>query len=171
VRYSDWDGYLLSQKTLSIGYTFNYSFKGTSFHDFSLRAVYEQSIIPGFRFGLKTGAATTTTKDPLFEDDPHRAQVDILPMDYSALHYAGFSAGLEKYIVKVKWGTLSALASWQCVFSQGPVSDNKVEFNHGPFGGLRFYLSRIAIPAFVTGLAYNVTTGLYQFSFSVGMGF
>jgi len=170
-RYSHWDGYLLSQKTASLEYAFNYVFEGTSFHKVSFRAVYEQSIIPGFRFGLKSGAVLNSASDPLFEDDPHRAQVDILPMKYSALHYAGFSAGLEKYLVKFAWGTLSLLGSWQCVFSQGPISDNKVEFNHGPFGGIRFYLSRIAIPAVGAGFAYNMTTGIYQFSFSVGMGF
>lgn len=171
IRYSDWDGYLLSQKTVSLEYSFNYVLSGASFHKVSFRAVYEQSIIPGFRLGLKSGAVASSASNPLFEDDPHRAQVDILPMDYSALHYAGFSAGLEKYLLKLAWGTLSVLGSWQCVFSQGPVSDNKVEFNHGPFGGIRFFLSRLAIPALGMGLAYNMTTGIYQFSFSVGMGF
>jgi len=171
LRSSSWDGYLLSQRTLSLGYTYNFALAGASFHEVHFRGVYEQSLIPGFRVNVRSGAVWESGSDPLFEDGPNRAQVDILPWKFSARHYAGFSAGLEKYLLKTKWGTLSALGSWQCVFSQGPLSDNKVEFNHGPSGGIRFYLSRIAIPALGMGLAYNMTTGIYQFSFSVGIGF
>jgi len=171
LRHSSWDGYLLSQRTLSLGYTYNLALTGTSFHEVNFRGAYEQSLLPGFRFSVRSGAIWKSGSDPLFEDGPNRAQVDILPWKFSARHYAGFSAGLEKYLVKTKWGTLSVLGSWQCVFSQGPLSENKAEFNHGPSGGIRFYLSRIAIPALGMGLAYNMTTGIYQFSFSIGMGF
>jgi len=171
LRSSSWDGYLLSQRTLSLGYTYNLAITGSSFHEVDFRGVYEQSLIPGFRFNVRSGAVWKSGSDPLFEEGPNNAQVDILPWEFSARHYAGFSAGLEKYLLKAKWGTLSVLGSWQCVFSQGPLSENKVEFNHGPSGGIRFYLSRIAIPALGAGLAYNLSTGIYQFSFSVGMGF
>ena len=171
LRSSSWDGYLLSQRTLSLGYAYNLALGGSSFHEVNFRAVYEQSLMPGFRFNLRSGAVWKSGSDPLFEDGPNKAQVDILPWKFSARHYAGFSAGLEKYLIKVSWGTLSVLGSWQCVFSQGPLSENKAEFNHGPSGGIRFYLSRVAIPALGTGMAYNISTGIYQFSFSVGMGF
>jgi hypothetical protein len=95
--------------------------------------------------------------------------VSILPRDFSARHYAGFSAGLEKHIYKAAWGTLSVQGSWQGVFSDGPVSG--FEFNHGPALGVLFYLSRVAIPAIGGGAAYNMKSGLFQAAFSVGMAF
>jgi outer membrane protein assembly factor BamA len=169
LRYSDWDGYLLSQQSLSLEYTYNLGISGSSFHTVKFRGVYEKSLIPGFRLNLNTGAVWKPGAGLLFEDGPQQAQVDILPRRFSALHYAGFSAGLEKYLVKFRFGTLTALASWQGVFSHGPLSGD--EFDHGPSGGVRFYLSRLAIPALGAGMAYNINSGLSQFTFSLGMSF
>jgi hypothetical protein len=175
LRYSSWDGYRLSQRSLSLGYTYNLAISGSSFHQGEFRGIYEQSFIPGFRINLQSGGVWKFSADgdlnPLYEEGPHRAQVDILPRKSSARQYAGFSAGLEKYLVKIKWGTLSVRGSWQCVIAQGPLSDEEAEFSHGPSGGLSFYLSRLAIPALGIGLAYNVSTGIYQFSFNIGTGF
>ena len=172
-RSSSWDGYLLSQRNLSLGYSYNFAISGSSFHQAEFRGVWEQPIIPGFRVNLKSGMITKSSADPntdlLFEDNPGRAQVDILPRNFSARHYAGFSAGLEKYLVKTRWGTLSALTYWQAVFSKGPISG--FEFDNGPSAGIRFYLSRIALPAMGGNLAYNINSGRFQFSFSIGMEF
>ena len=173
LRHSSWDGIFLSQRSISLQYGYNHAIIGSSFHQAEIRGVYEQSLIPGFRFSIRSGAIwksdADAATDPLFEEGPQRAQVDILPRKYSARHYAGFSAGLEKYLFNLSWGTLSVLASWQAVFSQGPISD--FQFDHGPSGGIRFYLSRIALPAMGIGLAYNMNSGLIQFAFSLGMGF
>ncbi|MCL1813295.1 MAG: hypothetical protein FWG29_07220 [Treponema sp.] len=169
LRSSDWDGYLLSQQSLSLTYHYNFAIQGTSYHQMELRAVYEKSIIPGFRLAVKGGAVWTPGSDPLNEGGPQRAQVDILPRNFSARHYAGFSAGLEKHLVKFQMGALSVLGLWQCVYSDGPISGN--EFDYGPSGGLRFYLSQLALPAMGANVAYNLNSGLYQFSFYLGMDF
>jgi len=172
-RSSSWDGFLQSQRSISLGYKYNLAFSGSSHHEAEFRGVWEQPLLPGFRINLKSGGIWKSEADPgtdpLFEEGPHSAQVDILPQNFSARHYAGFSAGLEKYIFKGRWGTLSALASWQCVYSYGPISD--FEFDHGPSGGIRFYLSRLALPAMGTGIAYNMNSGILQFAFSMGMQF
>lgn len=175
LRYSSWDGYLLSQRGLSLKYTYNLALTGLSFHQGEFRGIYEQPLVPGFRINLYSGGvwkyAASGSLNPLFEEGPQKAQVNILPRKLSARQYTGFSAGLEKYLFKIKWGTFSVLASWQCVFSQGPLSENKAEFNHGPSGGIGFYLSSLAIPALSANYAYNISTGIYQFSFSIGAGF
>jgi len=166
---SIWDGFLLSQKSFSLDYCFYMMISGSPFHQIDYRASYEQPIIPGFRFMARSAGTWKSTLDPLFEDGPQKAQVNILPRNYSSMNYFGASAGLEKYLYKNNWGTLSANGSWQCVFSFIEVSD--IEFDHGPSVGMLFYLSRVALPAVGTNLAYNLVSGIYQFSFSIGMSF
>ena len=169
VRYSSWDGFFLSEEKITFEYSYNYAIIGSSYHQIEYLGNYEKSLIPGFRLNIRSGGVWKSTDDPLFEDGPSAAQVNILPRNYSALYYAGLSAGLEKYIAKLRWGTLSFQGAWQCVFSGK--DNNDFYFDHGPSGGIVFYLSRIAIPAIGTNIAYNITSGLFQFSFSVGMSF
>ncbi|MDR2072185.1 MAG: hypothetical protein LBP60_01955 [Spirochaetaceae bacterium] len=169
VRYSHWDGYLLSEQTASLEYTFNLNLRGSSFHTAEFQGIYEKSLSPGFRLNLRTAMVWTSSSDPLFESNPKKSQVDVLPRTFSARQYWGFSGGFEKYLVKFRFGTVSALGTWQVVYSQGPISDG--EFDHGPAGGVRFYLSRLALPAIGAGIAYNMSSGIFQFTFSLGMGF
>lgn len=173
LHYSRWDGYLLSRQNLSLGYTRNISILGSSFHQIDFRGVYEQSLVPGFRLTLRSGAIWKSEADPgsapLYEEGPQRALVDILPGSFSARCYAGFSGGLEKYLFKIRWGTLSVVGAWQCVFSYGLISG--CEFDNGPSGGLRFYLSHLALPALGGGIAYNINSGLYQLTLNMGMDF
>ena len=172
-RNSSWDGILLSQQSISLQYSYNLVFPYSGFHQAEFRGVYEQPLVPGFRFILRSGAISKSSADPgidpLFEEGPQRAQVDILPWSFSARHYAGFSTGLEKHIFNFSWGTFSVLGSWQLAFSHGPISGFQID--HGPSGGTRFYLNRLALPAMGVGLAYNMNSGLFQFAFSLGMGF
>ena len=177
LRNSNWDGIFLSQQSISLQYSYNHILSGSYYHQAEFRFIYEQPLVPGFRLNLRSGAIWKSSVDPdaeygidtLFEESPQRAQVDILPNNFSARHYAGFSIGLEKHIFSLSWGTLSGLGSWQSVFSQGPISG--FQFDHGPSGGIRFYLTRVALPAMGLGLAYNINSGLFQFAFSLGIGF
>jgi hypothetical protein len=169
LRDTSWDGFLLSQKSLSLEYGYNLALHGSSFHQVVLRGIIEHSLVPGFRINLKSAGVWKSGTDPLCETGPQSVLVNILPREFSARHYAGFSAGLEKYIYKAKWGTLAVQGSWQAVFSRSLLPD--FEFNHGPAGGILFYLSRVALPAVGGGLAYNMKTGLYQGVFSIGMAF
>jgi hypothetical protein len=166
-RFSSWDGYLLSERSLSLSYGYAPAFVGSSFHGPDMRFVFAFPVVPGFLASVKGEASVKAGAGRVFEGSPRG--VDILPARFSALHYAGAQAGLEKYLFKTRLGTLSAFASWQAVFSSGSLSGET--FDHGPAGGVRFYLSRIAIPALGFTVAYNMTTSLPQFSFSLGMGF
>ena len=173
LRSSSWDGYLLSRRGLSVNYGFNLGFSNFSYHQADLHGLWEQPIIPGFRLNFHS-AATWRSKadpqrDPLFEEGPHRTRIVILPSTFSARNHAGFSAGLEKYLFRMRWGTLSALGSWQAIFSDSPIWGR--EFNHGPAAGIRFYLSRVALPAMDINVGYNMNTGLFQFAFGMGAGF
>ena len=168
-RKSTWDGYLLSQESASLAYTFRTSFENFSYHSIRFRGIWEKSLIPGFRINLRTGLVYDPDAPILFESSPYSAQVSILPADFSAKNYAGFSAGLEKYIFKIPSGTLSLALAYQIVYSQGSLLEDS--FDHGFTGMMFFYLSRLAIPALGFGAAYNVKENYLQGSFALGMSF
>ncbi|MDR2865685.1 MAG: hypothetical protein LBV68_08755, partial [Spirochaetaceae bacterium] len=77
--------------------------------------------------------------------------------------------GFEKYIFKWEHGTLSVLANYQVIWTDGPDFGN--QFDHGISSTLCFYLARIAIPAVTFGVNYNVRANYFSTSFSVGMSF
>jgi outer membrane protein assembly factor BamA len=168
-RKSHWDGFLLSEESAGVNYGFTAGIEGFSFHELSLQLRYQKSLLPGFKAKLHTGLLYQPDVPVLFESSPYAAQVDILPSSFKARHYAGASFGLEKYIFKISAGTVSAMAAYQVVFSEGPVLGTC--FDHGLAASIVFYLSRLAIPAMGLGLAYNVPAEHLQFSFSLGMSF
>jgi hypothetical protein len=169
LRHSAWDGFLLAQQSLSLEYTFYLGLSGSSYHQLEFQGQYGKSLVPGFHLNFRGSALWKSGTEELYEEGPGQVHGDILPGSFAARDYAVISAGFEKYLVKTRHGTLSVLAAWQGVFSRGAISGD--EFDHGPTGGIRFYLSRLAIPALGAGLAYNINSGLYQFTFNVGMSF
>jgi hypothetical protein len=167
MRKSHWDGYLLSEKSLSAGYTFTAGIDADSFNEIRFRGVYQESLLPGFKMNLNGGALYQPSVPSLFESSPQAAQVNILPPSFSARNYAGLSLGFEKYIFKISAGVLSVIASYQIVFSEGPILGACLD--HGAAASLVFYLSKLAIPAMGLGFAYNVSADHPQFYFSLGM--
>ncbi|MDR1930457.1 MAG: hypothetical protein LBQ44_07495 [Treponema sp.] len=166
LRYSNWDGYLLSERSLSFAYGYKLALEGSSGHEFQIRGNYGVSLVPGFLLKLRGGGVLRPGGDALSESALYQG---ILPANFYALNYAAVQGGLEKYLFKFRMGTLSATASWQFVLSSSLLSG--LNFDHGPAGGIRFYLSRLAIPALDFGAAYNMVTGIPQFSLNLGMGF
>ena len=166
---SSWDGFFLCQESASIRYTYKTSFGEHSYHSVRFRSTYGKSIVPGFRFNMNTGLAYEPGVPVLFESPPSAAQVAILPRRFTARHLAGGSAGLEKYIFKFAFGTISATTAYHLAYSNGSILGDSVD--HGPVAMLVFYLNKIAIPAVGLGTAYNVAADHFQFSFSVGMSF
>jgi hypothetical protein len=169
VRKNSWDGYLLSQEAVSLRYSYGTTLNGFSYQSLQFLGVWEKPLIPGFRVNLKTGIVFDPDAPILFESSPSSAQVAILPREFSARNYAGVSAGLEKYIIKIPAGTISLLAAYQLVYSQGSVLEDSLD--HGVMGMLTFYLSRLAIPAMSLGAAYNVKENYLLGSFSLGVSF
>jgi hypothetical protein len=168
-RSSSWDGYLLAERSLSFSYSYLLAVSGSSFHELGMTFVFSLPVVPGFLAFVKGGADIKPGADRLFADSPLGIGITILPAQFSTLHYGGAFAGFEKHLFKTRQGTLSAFASWQAVFSSGSFSGG--DFDHGPAAGLRFYLSRVAIPALGFAAAYNMTTSRPQFFFNMGMGF
>ncbi|MDR1178065.1 MAG: hypothetical protein LBK64_04485, partial [Spirochaetaceae bacterium] len=155
VRDSSWDGYLLSERRLSAGYTYNLGIDTSSYHSGRISVNFQQSLLPGFRLLLRSTLLYEGGAGILFENSPSSVHINILPQDFSARSYAGFSGGLEKSLASFSAGVLSILAAWEGVVSEGPVLGRC--WDQGVSAGVRFYLSRIAIPALGVGYAYNLS--------------
>jgi hypothetical protein len=164
-----WDGYLLLQQRAKLDYTFTLLTKAIPQHTVSLRGVYEYSILPGFKAGIRGGIRYTPDAPPGLESSASSVLVDILPGSFSARHYAGAAVGLEQYLFKFSQGTVAVLASYQTVYSYGPILAH--EFDHGVSGGINFYLSRIAIPAMGFSVSYNVAKKELQYGLNMGASF
>jgi hypothetical protein len=167
VRKTGWDGYLLSEESASAGYRFVQDLSSPVWHFLSFKGVYEKSLVPGFRLNVRGGGLFGPDAPPLLENGPGDAGVAIFPGSFSARHYAGLSMGFEKYLYRFSFGTVSLFGAWQMAYSGGPILGNR--FDYGAAGSLRFYLSRLAVPAMGAGVTYNIPAGYFQFSFSIGM--
>ncbi|MDR1931946.1 MAG: hypothetical protein LBQ57_03880 [Spirochaetales bacterium] len=166
---SSWDGYLLSRRNATLKYDWTAGIDFPSFYAVSLEAIYEKSLIPGFRLNLQSGIVYSPNATVFFEKDPSAALVDILPDTFAARSYAGLSLGLEKYLYRFSWGTLSLLTAYQAVWSEGSILGE--ELDQGAAGFLRLYLSKIALPALGIGMAYNVSSGYRRMVISLGISF
>ena len=167
IRKTGWDGYLLSEESAALKYHLFQDLASPVWHSLSFQGVYEKSLIPGFRLNIRGGGLLRHDAPVLLESGPSDAGVNILPGSFSARHYAGISLGLEKYLYRFSFGTVSLLAAWQMAYSNGPLLGNR--FDYGVTGSLRFYMSRLAIPAVGLGVSYNIPADYFQFSFSIGM--
>jgi hypothetical protein len=167
IRESSWDGYLLSERSAAFSYRYSQGLNSPSFHSLSFRGIFEKSLLPGFRTSIRSGLLWEPLVPVLFESSPGAAEVNILPLSFSARHYAGLSLGLEKHLFNMSFGAFSVLASWQMVYSNGSILGD--QFDYGVSGAFFFYMSKLAIPALGMGAAYNIPAGYAQFSFSLGM--
>lgn len=95
--------------------------------------------------------------------------VNILPSDFSTERIIGGNAGLEFAVTKLSWGMISIYGDYQLLYAKD--FDKDYEFEYGPYGGMRFYLAKIAFPALAMGLAYNVPERTWRFSAAMGMSF
>jgi hypothetical protein len=170
---SDWDAYFLSEKSLSSSFEYSYGFDGPSYYTLSIDGNLEHSLfpvlLPGLKGWLRAALHYSPDAPPLFESGSSSVKIDILPSSFLAKNYIGGSVGLEKSLFRFSIGTLSALASYQLVFSEGPLLDQNID--HGIAGGVRMYLRKLAIPALGFGVSYNFAASYFQMNFSLGMSF
>jgi len=169
MRSSAWDGFLRSENHLSLEYYYGIVFDADNVQRVSLRAAFNQTIVPGLRATARSGLIfSSQSATPFFESGPVFG-INILSPSYSARSYAGLSLGLERYLFRFSLGTVSVAAAYQAVHSDGALLRN--QFDHGPAATLQLYFSRLAIPGIGLGGAYNVRRNSFQFAFNIGMLF
>jgi outer membrane protein assembly factor BamA len=165
-RTSTWDGSFLNQSSIGLGYGYNFALLDRSYQTLSLRAAYERSLFSGMKLGIKGSALYDGEAPAAYENSAERVGVTLLPPSFSVRSLAGASIGVEARIVKFPFGVLAALASYQGLVSESPLFDARID--HGPAGGIRLYVARLAIPAMDIGVAYNIPTGLFKATFGIG---
>ncbi|GAB1481894.1 hypothetical protein MASR2M78_07090 [Treponema sp.] len=164
---SDWDGVFLSQRSFNSEVAYNFGLVGDSFYGLAARVSWDQPFFPGFRSSIKAAFSYAPDSPAAFEEGPSDVGITILTSDYSSPVLAGGALGLEGRVVKFPFGSLSALASYQLFVSDSPLTGN--DFAHGPVGGIRLYIAKVAIPALDIGVAYNIETSIVKASFGIGM--
>jgi hypothetical protein len=170
IRRNTWDGIFLNEDSASLKYNYTLVIEGENMHSVSFNAALNRSILPGFRYIAKTGVVfSTPSAAPFFEASPINIGAHILSQKYSALNFAVGTLGLEKYLFKFSAGTISLMAAYEVVYSDGPLLHD--QFDHGPVAMLQMYLNRVAIPGIGLGGAYNVSKNVWQYAFNMGVSF
>lgn len=105
--------------------------------------------------------------------DRSNVGVTIIPPEYKTTKVFGATTGLEFAIAKFKYGMLSVYGKYEAILLDNTMmtsdDEKNIEFCHGPNGGVKFYLSKIAFPAFALGLSYNIPKHYFQFAAAVGI--
>lgn len=168
---SDWNGWFMSSSGAEISgginlYASNSDYKNAKTLSANLR--FQQPVIARMRFYSLVSAFYGDDKQHISSCvDGGAGAVTILPGNFKTRQIAGANAGLELALVKGKIGTLSVYGDYQFVSAQD--FDDEFCFMHGPNGGIRFYLAKIAFPALEMGLSYNVTKHYAQFAVAFGV--
>jgi hypothetical protein len=167
-RETDWDGKLLSERSVRLQYHCEIGVDSPTLHSVGGRVTWEKSIVEGFRFIGKAGARYSPWAPVEEEVSQQAAAVEILSGDFAARSWAGAQAGFEKALFSMKFGTCSALASYQIAYSNGSALGDQVD--HGIAAAVRFYMRQLAIPALGLRVSYNVAANHFQWAFNMGMG-
>lgn len=167
---SDWNGWFLSSSGAGVSadkvlYASKNDYKNGC--SLSVNFYIQQPVLERLRF-YSAGSA-------FYGKDLHissyaggkSGSVTILPGDFCTKEIAGGNAGLELALVKGKIGTVSVYGDYQVVSTQD--YDDEFCFMHGPNGGFKVYLAKIAFPALSMGISYNVTKRYAQFAAALGI--
>lgn len=172
---SDWNGWYLSSKKLSLSAgairtdNRNNRFAEAATGHLTFKQPFGSSSFGRLRFLLE--GAGFYGHDLHISDWQGRdaAKVSILPSNFSTQKIAGGSAGLECIFAKTKIGSFSVYGLYEVAIAQD--WDEDYEFGHGPEGGVKLYLSKIAFPAFAFGLSYNIPKHMWGYSVAFGVAY
>lgn len=175
---SDWNGFFMSTNSASISAEIGLTNSEDS--DFRYPQEYSFSIgeqhpifTPRLRMYQKISGSYGRKNHLSQFKDKGAGSVSILPGYFKTERIIGGNAGFEVAVKKFSWALLSIYGDYQVVYTQDfpPPDDEKSDykFMHGPNGGIRFYLAKVAFPALAMGLAYNVTQHYWQFAAALGM--
>lgn len=166
-RDSEWNGVFLSESVADAGISYAFGIEGDSFYSLDARAVLEKPFGEMLRFRAQTAGVFAPDSPPVFYQSPAALGLTILPSGFTARSAASVGVGMEARLIKFPFGLLSALASYEAAAAEGELLGRV--FAHGPSGGFRMYVAKVAIPAMSVVLSYNMETSIFKGSFGIGM--
>ncbi|WP_294431052.1 POTRA domain-containing protein [uncultured Treponema sp.] len=176
---SDWNGIFMSTNSASLSADFGFTNSDNKDFQYPMGfsfAISEQHSIftPRLRMYQKYSGYYGINNHISAYKGQDAASVSLLSSHFSTEHLIGGNAGLELAIKKFSWGMISLYSDYQILYTQDfnpREPDDDYKFIHGPNGGAKFYLAKIAFPAIALGLTYNVTQDYWKFSAALGMTF
>ena len=176
---SDWNGVFMSANSVTLSSVFALTNSSDSDQRFPVTfsfSIGEEHPIftPKLRM-YQTIAGSYGINNLIYSyADRDAGAATILPGNFLTERIIGAHAGFEYALIKFSWGLISLYSDYQVVYAQDlkiSGSDGDYTFMHGPNGGMKLYMAKIAFPAVAAGLSYNVTKNYWQFAASVGMHF
>lgn len=166
-----WNGTFLSERSLRAGAAYAYAFVGNPYYELDAKAAAELpfggELGNVLRLRFRAAGAYAPDAPAAADQNPSGLGIALLPSDFAARSLAGASLGLEAKLARLPFGVISGTAAYEAAVAEGPLIGEVGA--HGPAGGVRLYVAKVAIPAMDLTVAYNLETGLAEVRFGIGM--
>ena len=171
VSWHDWNGVFTSQKGLSARGTVALTTQNDVFSEIQASEVFQYSLpaLPRLRFIHSAAGAWGFDTPVVFYHGGRSAAVSLLPDDFKSDRLAGCSTGFECAVFQTRYGIISLYGVYQAALSHD--FDDDYVFNQGAGGGMKIYLSKVAMPACAVEVIYNITEERLDWGFSLGVAF
>ena len=129
---------------------------------------YNVKVFKKHRLIINTSGATGNEPVLLYKQISGTPGFRVLPYGkVFSNQYFGGAVNYEIPFYKGRFFTFTSTGFYELGGARNDNSD-KVDFSHGPGGGFRVYLKKIALPAVGFDIAYNTTRKTSVFSLSIG---
>ncbi len=164
-----WNGTFLSARSIRAGVSYAYALVGAPYWEADLRSAADIPLGAAFRLRLRAAAEYAPDAPAAVDRSPSAVGISLLPSDFAARSLAGAYAGAEIRLARFRFGTLSAIAGYEAAAAEGELIGTVGA--HGPVGGIRLYVAKVAMPAMDLTVARNLATDRTEARFGIGMRF
>ena len=171
VSFHDWNGVFTSQKGLAFRGTLAVTTQNDVFTEIEASELFQQSLpsLPRLRFIHSAAGAWGFDTPVVFYHGGRSAAVSLFPDDFKSDRLAGCSTGFECAVFQTVYGIISLYGVYQAAVAHD--FDDDYVFNQGAGGGMKIYLSKVAMPACAVEMIYNITEERLDWGFSLGVAF
>lgn len=168
---SDWNGTFLCSNSLNVGAELLFSDNPDQRFAQTVNFSAQVQRAVASRLRLVSAARGFFSNDLYVTNFVGRGSsgLTLLPKNFASSQMFGFFTGFEAAVIKIKFGMMSVYALYGVAAARD--WDKTLYVCHGPEAGVRFYLSKVAFPAFAMGGSYNIEEDRFQFSISGGVSF
>jgi hypothetical protein len=137
------------------------------YSQYEANLTWQKEILDQHRLGFSAAAMYLPGAPLVMEQDISGKILHTVVEDLIADSAASARLSFEYLLSSFSWGALTVQAIYEAgVFS---LNEGSPSYAHGPGGGLRVYLAKVALPAFGLDVYYNVETGKTHASMYMGL--